>query len=109
MSQDIPFKDTGDRIELSIDLQKLSEHVSLHSTTTQLIVKDEDGTAILDIPQLYSTVDASETRKSVKDGMLSITLKKHSPEEHWPTLEPEKVSSISFSSSQRKEPDALPT
>ena len=97
MGHDTPFRDLGDYVELSIDLQNSSEQVSIHSTTTQLIVKDEIGKTLLHIPQLYSTVDASDTKKSIEEGMLRIRLKKHSPKENWPTLEPEKVSSISFS------------
>ena len=96
MSSNAPFRDLGDRIELPIDLQGLSEDITVHSTTTQLSVKDGSGRSILEIPQLYSTVDASETKKSVKSGVLSINLKKHSPEEHWPALEPEKVNIFFF-------------
>ncbi len=70
----------------------------MHSTTTQLLVKDGSGHSILDIPQLYSTVDASKTKHAVQDGVLSIKLEKLSPQEHWPALQPEKVSSIDVKS-----------
>lgn len=96
MTCGVDFQDLGNLVELSLDLQDSSPDVSVHSTTTQLSVKDGFGNSILDIPQLYSTVDASETRKSHKGRTLRITLKKHSPEEGWPALEPEKVSTASF-------------
>ena len=87
----ITMKDKGAIVEVSAPVSEALQDLNVYSTTTQLRVTGASGKIILDVPQLYSTVDAALTEKTVKDGALLITLHKLSPNEQWSGLETEEV------------------
>ena len=92
----ISVRDIGVCVEITAACECSIESLDVCSTTTQLVVRDSSGHHILNVPQLYSTVDASRTRTAVSDGVLTITLHKLSPKQAWPFLEPEEVTHIYF-------------
>jgi hypothetical protein len=85
------FHDNGKEVEVSIKVDAVAEPVDVYSTTTALTVKDKNRSLIVNVPQLFSTVDASKTIFEVVNGELSITLQKLAPDEKWTSLEAAEV------------------
>lgn len=96
MGRGLSFRDAGDCVQVSHDYTGRSDGVQVQSSTTKLVVKDTSGRLLIDIPQLYSTVDAARTETAVKDGTLHVTLHKFTPDEKWPTVQHQEVEEVSF-------------
>jgi hypothetical protein len=88
------FHDDGELIEVTTKVDAKAESLDVQTTTTTLNVKEKNGADILNVPELYSTVDASKTAFEVRDGELSVTLHKLAPDVKWPTLEALQVAKL---------------
>lgn len=83
-SKVLTLSDEKAEVRLTIPVNSvLTEDLDVHTTTTQLRVRSRNGDIILDIPELYGTVDASRTVAVVRNGQLIITLYKLAPGEKW--------------------------
>ena len=91
-SQKLHLVDKGETVQIVIPCQQRRIGTPIiKSSTTQLQVRDSAGDLLLDVPQLYSTVDASKTSWLQNDESLTMTLHKLSANERWTSLEPEEV------------------
>lgn len=82
------FNDCGSTVRISLEVSGSALDIDVQSTGDSLKVVDKrTSRTLLNVLQLFSTVDASATRSSMSDGNLMITLTKLETNLPWPSLE----------------------
>ena len=85
------LEDNDDTVSISLQTSAHEDEITVDSKTTSLSVK-EAGKLVLQIFELFGTVDASSTKWSLSGGVLKITLQKLG-KEPWTQLEAPEVKS----------------
>jgi hypothetical protein len=81
--------DRGDSVDIMLGLPSdTADHdlnISGGADALQIVLHGQSQ-PLLEVLQLYSTIDPEQTRHSVEDGRLTVTLHKRDPSLAWPSL-----------------------
>jgi len=82
------FTDAGSSVSVLLNVDGNASDFDIRSTGDSLRVIDHrNSQTLLNILQLYSTIEASTTQSKVADGRLILTLTKLDADVRWPALE----------------------
>lgn len=82
------FTDAGSSVTVLLNVDGNASDFDIQSTGDSLrVVDNRNSQTLLNILQLFSTVEAGITQSSVADGRLVLTLTKMDADLHWPALE----------------------
>lgn len=79
--------DAGDKVEVTVPTSAALDDLTVKVTTTALSVRQKSGDILLDVPQLFSTVDAGKSAWTVDGTALHIVLHKLDQGETWTQLD----------------------
>lgn len=82
------FTDNGGAVEIQLTIQSGPSDLDVRSTGDSLTIIDNSASrTLLNVVQLYSTIDPGQTDWNAEDGTLTVTLKKLEPAIRWTALE----------------------
>ena len=82
------FTDAGSSVTVLLHANGNASDFDIRSTGDSLkVIDNRNSQTLLNILQLYSTIEASSTQSNVADGRLVLTLTKLDADVRWPALE----------------------